>query len=72
MPEVVPHVVEDGFEWAFLNYQPDYYVYLPDFDWALGMIKNRPSFVRDYEPVATLPGPRETDFVIYRRRVGNE
>lgn len=67
MPEVVSHVVEDGFTWAFWAYRPDYYVYLPDLDWALGGITSNPEFDRAYEPVATLPGPRETDFTIYQR-----
>jgi hypothetical protein len=72
MPEVVPHVVEDGFDWAFWYYQPDYYVHLPDFEWAVGEIINAPAFRRSYKTVANLPGPRDTDFTIYKKRVSSE
>jgi len=67
-PDIVPHVAERDFAWGFWRHEPDYYVYLPDFDWALGEIRANPQFELLYRPVATLPGPRETDFVIYARQ----
>jgi hypothetical protein len=67
LPDVVPHVAEGDFAWGFWRYEPDYYVYLPDFDWALASIKTDPRFAQQYRPVATLRGPREADFVIYAR-----
>lgn len=66
-PDVVHHVAEGDFAWAFWRYRPDYYVYLPDFDWALADIRADSRFDQQYQPTATLPGPRETDFVIYKR-----
>jgi 4-amino-4-deoxy-L-arabinose transferase-like glycosyltransferase len=70
LPDIVPHIAEKDFAWGFWHYQPDYYIYLPDFDWALASIRMDARFDRQYQPVATLPGPRRTDFVIYKR-VGN-
>jgi arabinofuranosyltransferase len=67
LPDVVPHVAEGDFAWGFWRYEPDYYVYLRDFDWALASIRTDPRFTRQYRPVATLRGPREVDFVIYAR-----
>lgn len=67
MPDITPHIAKRDFAWGFWQYQPDYYVYLPDFDWALADIHADPRFGQLYKPVATLPGPRETDFVIYAR-----
>jgi hypothetical protein len=72
MPDVVSHVAEDGFDWAFWYYQPDYYVHLPDFDWALGGIINVSAFKRSYKSVVNLPGPRDTDFTIYEKRSRSE
>ena len=65
-PDIVPHIANNDFAWGFWNYLPDYYVYLPDFDWALSSIKADPRFDQQYKPVATLKGPRETDFTIYQ------
>ena len=67
MPDIVPHVAERDFAWGFWHYKPDYYIYLSDFDWALASITADPRFEQEYQPVATLRGPRETDFVIYQR-----
>jgi hypothetical protein len=67
LPDIVAHIANKDFAWGFWHYQPDYYVYLPDFDWALGSIKSDPRFEQQYKPKATLPGPRETNFVIYQR-----
>jgi len=67
LPDVVPHIAEGDFAWSFWQYKPDYYVYLPDFDWALAGIRSDPRFNQQYQPVATLRGPRETDFIIYER-----
>jgi hypothetical protein len=65
--DMVPHIAEGDFAWGFWHYKPDYYVYLPDFDWALASIRIDPRFDQQYQSVATLPGPRETDFIIYER-----
>jgi hypothetical protein len=65
LPDVVPHIAEGDFAWSFWQYKPDYYVYLPDFDWALAGIRADPRFNQQYQPVATLRGPRETNFIIY-------
>ena len=65
-PDIVPHIAKNDFNWGFWNYHPDYYIYLPDFDWALSGIKMDPRFDLQYKPVATLPGPNEANFVIYK------
>lgn len=67
LPDVVPHIAEGDFAWSFWQYEPDYYVYLSDFDWALASIRADPRFDQQYQPVAILRGPRETDFIIYKR-----
>ncbi len=67
LPDIPPHIAEGDFTWGFWAYEPDYYVYLPDFDWALGDIRADPRFNQQYRAVATLPGPRTSDFTIYRR-----
>ncbi len=67
-PAIIDHVAKGDFAWGFWHYQPDYFVYLPDFDWALGGIHTDARFGELYEPVTKLPGPRESDFVIYARR----
>ena len=66
IPDIVRHVADGDFSWGFWHYRPDYYVYLPDFDWALASIKINPKFEQCYQPVATLVGPRDTDFTIYK------
>jgi len=66
-PEASNHIANSDYAWAFWNAQPDYYVYLPDFDWALANIINDSRFEKEYEAVAVLPGPRETDFTIFKR-----
>lgn len=67
LPDVIPHIAEGDFEWGFWKYEPDYYVYLADFDWALADIRADSRFGQEYQPVATLSGPRETDFIIFER-----
>lgn len=67
LPDVVPHIAEGDFAWSLWKYEPDYYVYLSDFDWALASIRADPRFDQQYQPLATLRGPRETDFIIYKR-----
>jgi hypothetical protein len=67
LPEIVPHIADRDFAWGFWRYDPDYYIYLPDFDWALAGIRADPRFDQRYQPVVTLPGPRETEFVVYKR-----
>jgi hypothetical protein len=66
--EAVPHIAQGDAAWAFWHYQPDYYIYLPDFDWALAGIRADARFTQDYEAVATLQGPRDTDFTIFRKK----
>lgn len=68
LPEAVPYVARKDFAHAFWAFEPDYYVYLPDFDWALAAIRANPEFDRRYSPVAELPGPREAGFVIFKRK----
>ena len=67
-PDITPHIAKRDFAWGFWLHEPDYFIYLPDFDWALRGIRADPKFEQIYRPVATLPGPRETDFVIYAHR----
>ncbi len=67
VPEIVPRVAAVDFSWGFWRYKPDYYVHLPDFDWALGTIRTHPTFESHYRPVATLSGPKDSDFTIYSR-----
>jgi hypothetical protein len=70
-PNLVPHVARGDFAWGFWNHEPDYFIYLPDFDWALANIRNDPRFDQLYKAVATVPGPRNTDFTIYAREAGS-
>jgi arabinofuranosyltransferase len=67
LPDILPHIAKGDFAWGFWHYQPDYYVYLSDFDWALASIRADSRFDQQYQCVATLPGPRENDFIIYKR-----
>jgi hypothetical protein len=66
-PEITPHVADGDFAWGFWYNEPDYYIYLPDFDWALAGIQADPRFSQQYKQIATLRGPREADFTIYKR-----
>jgi len=68
LPDIVPYVAKGDFSSSFWRYNPDYYVYLPDFDWALAGIRANPRFDLEYQAVATLPGPGKNDFTIYKRR----
>jgi hypothetical protein len=68
LPSIVPHIAEGDFAWGFWEYKPDYYAYLPDFDWALASIKADPRFDQQYRPVATISGPKGTDFIIFKRQ----
>ncbi|MFN8492000.1 MAG: hypothetical protein U0350_30645 [Caldilineaceae bacterium] len=67
LPDVVPHIAEGDYAWGFWHYAPDYYIYLADFDWIVEKIHTNPEFTTLYREVATLPGPRSTNFVIYKR-----
>lgn len=64
-PSITHYIAEGDFAQGFWKHEPDYFVYLPDFDWALGGIHTDPRFDQLYQAVATLAGPRDTDFVIY-------
>ena len=66
-PGITPYIAHGDFSHGFWLYQPDYFVYLPDFEWILSEIHSDPQFNQLYQPVATLSGPRDTDFVIYAR-----
>lgn len=68
LPDITPHIASEDFAWGFWHYGPDYYVYLPDFDWAMAEIRADPRFDERYQALATLPGPRESDFVIFKHR----
>lgn len=65
-PDIVAHVAEKDFTWGFWHYLPDYYVHLPDFDWALSGIRADARFTLRYKKVATLPGPGSASFIVYR------
>jgi hypothetical protein len=67
LPDAAAHIGKRDFAWSFWKYEPDYYVYLPDFNWALRSIRADPRFDQRYRPVATLPGPREAAFTIFER-----
>jgi len=71
VPTIIPYIAEGDFAWGFWHYKPDYYVYLPYFDWAMADIHANPNFDRWYHPIVTLPGPMETDFIIYKRVSSN-
>lgn len=64
--DILPHIAKGDFAWGFWHYQPDYYVHLSDFDWALASIRADSRFDQQYQRVATLPGPRKNDFIIYK------
>jgi hypothetical protein len=66
-PAVIPYVSQGDFASGFWQYQPDYYVYWPDFDWALGQIRRDPRFEAHYQPVASLLGPSDNNLTIYKR-----
>jgi hypothetical protein len=66
-PHVLPHVAEGDFTKGFWQNQPDYYLYLPDFDYLLGEVVADPRFEQQYGAVTTLPGPREAEFTVYAR-----
>lgn len=65
-PTVTKHIVTDGFTWAFWQYEPDYYIYIEEFNWALGDIK--PALDTDYSPVHTVKREdADTPIYIYKR-----
>jgi hypothetical protein len=66
-PDAVPHIAEGDFAWSFWHAEPDYYVYLPEFDWALAAIKADPRFEQNYQPVVSLPSQFADNFIIYHR-----
>ncbi|NTV62713.1 MAG: hypothetical protein HGA65_04140 [Oscillochloris sp.] len=66
-PDALPHIANGDFTWVFWQHRPDYYVYSAQFDALLAGIRTNPEFDQLYKPVATLPGPREVDLVIYKR-----
>jgi len=66
-PGVAAQVQEGDFATGFWRHEPDYFLYLPDFDWALAGITSYPRFGRDYRAVATVRGPYGTDFTVYGR-----
>lgn len=66
-PDITPHIAEGDFSSGFWAYKPDYFVYLADFNWALGSICRDNRFEQTYRPITTLPGPRDAELVIYER-----
>lgn len=72
IPEIVPHISEGDFAWGFWEYEPDYFVYLPDFEWALGTIRSDQRFAECYAPAVNLPGPQEAEFTIFKNGCNDE
>ncbi|HFE66559.1 MAG TPA: hypothetical protein ENJ93_04785 [Chloroflexi bacterium] len=65
-PTVTEHIATDGFTWAFWHYEPDYYIYIEEFNWALGDIK--PALDADYSPVHSVEREdADTPIYIYKR-----
>jgi hypothetical protein len=69
-PGVADHVRRGDFAAGFYENAPGVFLHLADFDWALADIVTDPRFRATYEPVASLPGPREAPVVVYRLRAG--
>jgi hypothetical protein len=67
-PDIVPYVSKGDFSWGFWHHEPDYYIHLPEFDWALGDIQQDPRFEINYELVYQTPGFTVSDFLVYKRR----
>ena len=66
-PEVIPHIAERDFAWGFWNFEPDYYIYYPGFDWALYEIRSNPQFNEQYRQIAVIPGQQQPDIIVYKR-----
>lgn len=64
-PVTTSHLVSGGFSWAYWHYQPDYYIFTPVFNWALGDIEA--DVKANYEPVAEFQRSNDT-LVIYKRK----
>ena len=71
VPDIVPHVAEGDFAWGFWQYEPDYYVYSPAFDWALASIRSDPRFGAMYQPVAIIEGGDDSEYTIFKRLAPN-
>jgi hypothetical protein len=65
--ETAEHVARRDFSWAFWRARPDYYVHVPEFNWALGVIRKDPRFSRWYQPVVSMPGKLKHKLVIFKR-----
>ena len=64
-PLITAHLLSDGFAWGFWHYQPDYYIYAEEFDWALGDIKPE---LEAYAPVHQVERDTvSTPIYIYKR-----
>ena len=72
IPEIVPHVRDGDYSWGFWQYRPDYFIYQPAFDLALGDIIRDPRFPENYEPVVRIKGHLDADYTIYKRMPGKE
>lgn len=66
-PQFSDYIAQGDFASGFWDASPDFYVHLPDFDWALANIRSDARFDAAYQPVDTLPGPWGNDIVIYQR-----
>lgn len=66
-PDIEEHVAQGDFAWGFWQYEPDWFVFRQDFDWALAQIRSDARFAERYRQVTTLPGPGEADFEVYAR-----
>ncbi len=67
-PDVVPYVSEGDFARGFWYHEPDYFIHLPEFDWALGGIRDDPRFQNNYVLVFEMPGFTGSNFMIYKHQ----
>lgn len=67
LPDMIPYVRENDIVTGFWLYEPDYYIHVAHFDWALAEIRAGPRFKVMYEPVTTLAGPGEGALVVYKK-----
>ena len=67
LPDILSHTSQNDLAWGFWHYRPDYYIYLPDFDWTIASINSDPRFDQEYHAVASLPGPDKAEFIIFKR-----
>ena len=64
-PDITDNIAKGDFASGFWDHRPDYFVYVPDFDWAFEGITADARFGESYIPVAELPGPGDANLTIY-------